>query len=310
MSAAINTVIWPGTPLESTRIVTLLGIRFWDLTLNLPIAEGLSVNLRQGNTAEPILGARLTSAGVYAFFGLPGLRAAEYPASSGTGPAQTFTYVVTVHDQLGRYLPAVLVYTLDQTGAVLIGGVPDSTPGPRIAYLFSAPTRIPPPGMAAVSAFLIDQDANAPAAWALVNVQVGSDPETWTGIADDSGTVMVLVPYPAAQSFLLGSPPGTGQANIDSETWPLTAEVQYSPGLLGYPLAGAPDLVWPWTDTPNLKDILQAQLPATIWAAAATPGNQFQATLTLGQNLVLRSSTGSPLSLSSSLNISQGASPP
>jgi hypothetical protein len=310
MSAAMNTVIWPGTPLESTRIVTVLGIRFWDLTLDVPIAGGLTVTLRLGNTGQPIRDATLTSAGVYAFFGLPGLRAAEYPGSSGTGPAQTFTYVVTVQDQLGRYLPTVLVYTLDQTGAVLIGGIPDNTPGPRIAYLFSAPTRIPPAGMAAVSAYLIDQTANAPAAWALVNIQVGTDPETWTGIADDSGTAMVLIPYPAAQSFLQGSPPGTGQANIADETWPLTAQVLYSPGLLGYPLAGAPDLEWPWTDTPNLKDILQAQQPATIWATPATPTSQFQATLTLGQNLVLRSSAGSPLSLSSSLNITQGASPP
>jgi hypothetical protein len=241
---------------------------------------------------------------------LPGLRAVEYPGSSGFGPAQTFTYVVTVQDQLARYLPTVLVYTMDQTGAVLIGGVPDSTPGPRSAYLFSAPTRIAPPGMAAVSAYLIDQDANVPAAWALVNIQVGGDSETWTGIADDSGSALVLVPYPVAQSLLLGSPPGSGQVNIADETWPLTAEVQYSPGLLGYPLAGAPDLVWPWTDTPNLKDILQAQQTAIIWADPATPTSQFQATLTLGQGLVLRSSAGSPLSQLSSLNISQGASPP
>src|SRR5580704_16782218 len=183
MGAASNTISWPGTLLESTRIVTPLGIRFWDLTVDLPIAEALTVCLRLANSAWPILTAKLTSSGVYAFFGLPGLHAVEYPGSSGFGPAQTFTYVVTVLDQLGRYLPTVLVYTMDQTGAVLIGGVPDNTLGPRIAYLFSAPTRIAPPGMAAVSAYLFDQNANAPAAWALVNIQVGSDPETWTGIA-------------------------------------------------------------------------------------------------------------------------------
>jgi len=114
-----------------------------------------------------------------------------------------------------------------------------------------------------------------------------------------------------AQSLLLGSPPGSGQTSVGADTWELTVEVAYSPGLLSYPLAGAPDLVWPWTDTPNLKDILQAQQPATIWADPATPVSQFPATLTLGQNLALRSATtGSPASLSSSLNISQGASPP
>jgi hypothetical protein len=63
-------------------------------------------------------------------------------------------------------------------------------------------------------------------------------------------------------------------------------------------------------ESPSRKDILKAQQPATIWADPATPVTQFQATLTLGQDLVLRSSQGSPGSLSSSLNISQGASPP
>jgi len=311
MGTAMQTVTGPGIPLECTRIVTPLGIRFWDLALNLPIVDGLTVNLRLGNSPWPILTATLTASGVYAFFGLPGLRAAEYPDSGGFGPARTFSYVVTVQDQLGRYLPTVLVYTLDQTGAVLVSGVPDPTPGARLAYLFSAPTRPAPPGMAAVSAYLIDQTANAPAAWALVSIQVGSDPESWTGIADDSGSALVLVPFPVAQSLLLGSPPGSGQIGISQETWPITVEVQYSPGLLGYPLAGAQDLQWPWTDTPNLKDALQNQQPATIWADPATPEAQFQATLTLGQNLVLRSSAaGSPPSFSSSLNITQGGSPP
>ena len=306
MATAINTLTGSGIPLESLSIVTPLGIRFWDLTLGLPIVEGLTVKLRLANSAWPVLTATLTATGVYAFFRLPGLHAAEYPSGSGYGPARTFSYVVTVQDQLGCYLPTVLVYTLDQTGTPVNGAA-----GIQLAYLFSAPTRTSPPGMAAVTAYLIDQDTNAPAAWAVVCLQVGSDPETWTGIANDTGSALVLVPYPVAQSLLLGSPPGSGQTNIGADTWPLTVKVAYSPNLLRYPLAGAPDLVWPWSDTPNLRDILQAQQPATIWADPATPVSQFQATLRLGQNLVLRSATaGSPASLSSSLNISQGASPP
>lgn len=306
MGTAINTATGPGIPLESLSIFTPLGIRFWDLTLGLPIDSGLIVELRLANSGWPIVSATRTASGVYGFFGLPGLRAAEYPTSAGFGPARTFTYVVTVQDQLGRYLPTVLVYTLDQTGTPVNG-----TAGIQLAYLFSAPTRTPPPGMAAVTAYLIDQDANAPAAWAMVSLQVGTDPETWTGIADDSGAALVLVPYPVAQSLLLGSPPGSGQTNIAADTWPLTVGVAYSPALLTYPLSGAPDLTWPWTDTPNLKDILQAQQPATIWSDPATQVSQFQATLTLGQSLVLRSATaGSPAALSSSLNISQGGSPP
>jgi hypothetical protein len=310
MATAINPVTGPGIPLETQTIFTPLGVRFWDLALNLPITDGLIVNLRLGNSAGPILAATLTYSGVYAFFGLPGLRAAEYPNGNGYGAARTFSYVVTVQDQMNRFLPAVLVYSLDQTGAVLVNGLPDPTQGARLAYLFSAPSRPAPQGFAAVSAYLIDQTANAPVPWALVSIQVGTDPETWTGIADDAGRALVLVPFPVAQSLQLGSPPGTGQVNIADETWPLTVQVNSSPGLLGYPLAGAQDLAWPWTDTPNLKDILQNQQPALIWSDPATSANQFQATLTLGQNLVLRSGSGSPVSLSSSLNITQGGSPP
>ena len=131
------------------------------------------------------------------------------PSGSGYGPARTFSYVVTVQDQLGCYLPTVLVYTLDQTGTPVNGAA-----GIQLAYLFSAPTRTSPPGMAAVTVYLIDQDTNAPAAWAVVCLEVGSDPETWTGIAHDTGSALVLVPYPVAQSLLLGSPPGSGQTNM------------------------------------------------------------------------------------------------
>jgi hypothetical protein len=310
MGTAISAASGPGIPLELTRTVTPLGIRFWDLTLNLPIAEGLTVNLRLANSPGPVLTATLTASGVYAFFGLPGLHAVEYPNGSGFGPPRTFTYVVTVQDQLGRYLPTVLVYTMDQTGAFLVNGTTDNTTGARLAYLFSAPTRSASAGFAVVSAYLIDQDAGIPAAWALLKVQVGDDPEVWTGIADDSGRALVIVPYPILQRLQFGSPPGSGQGSITGETWPLTVQVQYSPDQLGYPLANTADLTWPWTDTPSLKDILESQQTATIWADPETPLADLPATLTLGQDVVLRSAAGSPLSLSSSLNISRGTSPP
>ena len=311
MGTAISAASGPGIPLELTRTVTPLGIRFWDLTLNLPIAEGLTVNLRLANSPGPVLTATLTASGVYAFFGLPGLHAVEYPNGSGFGPPRTFTYVVTVQDQLGRYLPTVLVYTMDQTGAFLVNGTTDNTTGARLAYLFlgSNPKRVCRlrcrqrlsyrPGCGA-----------SPRLGRLLKVQVGDDPEAWTGIADDSGRALVIVPYPILQRLQFGSPPGSGQGSITGETWPLTVQVQYSPDQLGYPLANTADLTWPWTDTPSLKDILESQQTATIWADPETPLADLPATLTLGQDVVLRSAAGSPLSTSSSLNISRGTSPP
>jgi hypothetical protein len=311
MGTPANLSSGPGIPLEVSRIFTPLGIRFWDLTQDVPISDGLMVNLRLMNSPAHPLPAVLTPSGVYAFFGLPGLRAAEYPDGSGQfGPPRTFSYVVTVQDTLGRYLPAVLVYTLDQTGTVLVNGIPDPTRGARLAYLFSATTRPVPPGVAGVRADLADQSTKAPAVWAVIRVQVSGQAEVWTGIADDNGRVLVLVPFPVVDRLRLGSPPGSGQGNITGESWPLTVQVLYSPDSLTFPLATLPGLVWPFTVTPNLKGILEDQKPATIWSDPATPVKQLAASLSLGQDLVLRSGSSSPPSTSSTLTVSQGTSPP
>lgn len=310
MASAINTIYGPGTPLETSETFTPLGIRFWDLTQNLPINDGLSVTLNLAGSNAPALQAILTRSGVYAFFGLPGLWAAEHPTAAGYGPARTFRYIVSVEDLLGRYLPAVLVYMLDQTGTVLVNGAPDSTPGARLAHLFSSVSRPVPPGVGAIRADLIDQATGGPAAWAVLRAQISGDNEIWTGIADDAGRALVLVPYPVIQALQLGSPPGTGQGSITSQSWPVTIQIQYSPNQLSYPAANFSDAEWPWTDTPSLRDILWKQQPATIWTDPATSVAQLTATLNLGTDLVLRSASGSPPSPGSTLSISQGGSPP
>jgi hypothetical protein len=310
MASVTNTAYGPGTPLEVSQTFTPLGIRFWDLTQNLPINDGLAVYLRLENSNAPAVPAVLTRSGVYAFFGLPGLYAVEHPNPAGYGPPQTFRYVVTVQDLLGRYLPAVLVYALDQTGTVVVNGSPDPTPGARLAHLFSAVSRPVPPGVGAVRVDLLDQSTNQPAAWAALRVQINGETETWTGIADEAGRALVLVPYPVMQVLQLGSPPGTGQGNIAAQSWPLTVEVQYGPDQLSYPAADFTDVEWPWTDTPSLRDILWKQPAATIWTDPATPAGQLTATLNFSDDLVLRSLSGSPPSPDSTLSISQGGSPP
>jgi len=310
MGTAINTAYGPGTPLEVSQTFTPLGIRFWDLTQNLPIDDGLAVSLRLRNSNAPALPAVLTGSGVYAFFGLPGLYAAEHPGPAGYGPPRTFRYIVTVQDLSGRYLPAVLGYTLDQTGAVIVNGLPDTTPGPRIAHLFSSVSRPVPAGVGAIRAYLMDRDANQPAAWAVIRVQITGQTETWTGIADEAGRLLVLVPYPVMQVLQLGSPPGTGQASITTQSWPVTVVAQYSPDALTFPAADFPDVQWPWTDTPSLREILGKQQTAAIWMDPATPVAELSANLNFGADLVLNTASGSPPSPGSTLNISQGGSPP
>src|ERR1043166_5665192 len=115
MGAGINTAIGPGKPLEIFRLFTPLAFRSGDLTLNLPVIDGLAVTLWPANNPGQPLPAVRTQSGIYTFFGIPGMRAVEYPGAEGFGPSRTFSYIVTVEDTLGRYLPVLLVYTLDQT---------------------------------------------------------------------------------------------------------------------------------------------------------------------------------------------------
>ena len=310
MASAFNIVSGPGTPLEFSRTFTPLGIRFWDLTQNLPVSGTLAVNLQLANSNAPAIPAVLTRSGAYAFFGLPGLHAAEHPGPNGYGPPRTFRYIVTVQDTAGHYLPEVLVYTLNEAGAVIVNGSPDTTPGPRIAHLFSSVSRPIPAGVGAIRADLLDQDANQPAAWAVVRVQISGESETWTGIADQAGRVLVPVPYPLMQVLQLGSPPGTGQPNIATQSWPVTIEIAYSPDQLTFPAAAFQDVQWPWTITPSIRDILGKQQTATIWPNPAAPTTQLAATLNFGADLVLSSASGSPLTAGSTLKITRATSPP
>jgi hypothetical protein len=97
---------------------------------------------------------------------------------------------------------------------------------------------------------------------------------------------------------------------VSGHTWPLTIRVLYNPGKLTFPLADVAGAGWPFASIPNLKGILEDQTEAIIWADPHTHVTELTASLTLGQNLVLRSASVSPPSPSSTLNISQGISLP
>jgi len=306
MALATQMASGPGIPLEVSESLTFLGIQFWDMTQNLPIAGGLAVGLRRANSSAPALQAVLTRSGVYAFFGLPGLFAAEHPGPEGLGPPRTFRYVVTAQDLLGRYLPAVLVYTLDQTGALVTTGLQGALRAP----LFSAVSRPVPPGVGAIRADLLDRDTNKPAEWAVLRVRFTGETETWTGIADANGRALVLVPYPVMRILQLGSPPGTEQGNFSAQSWPVSVTVQYSPDQLSYPAAEFPDAGWPWTSTPSLKDVLGQQQPASIWVNLVTPELELNTNLVFREDLLLASVSGSLPSPESTLSISRAASPP
>jgi hypothetical protein len=303
----------PGIPLEQPFVFTVLGIQFWDQTLDQPITDGLTVTAQLRGTDYPLVTAFRTASGAYAFQGLPCLHDVEYPGGAtqvSTSPQKTFSFVITVSDSLERFLPTLfaLDLPLDYSGLFLSNEISSSPGVGARAYLFSAPTRAAAVGISVIRVDLWDHDRNQPAAYAALQVSIGG--QQWTGIADDQGRSQVQFPSPLLQSLSLGSPPGSGQGPTSSVSWPIQISVLYEPAQLRYLLQGVPDVVWPWNSTPSLKSILDGQQPALVWQQeVGPPVPQWSGTLSYGTPLILRTILSDPTQISSVLMISQNTSP-
>jgi hypothetical protein len=302
----------PGIPLEQVYVFTVLGIQFWDQTMDQPITDGLTVTAQLRGTSYPMVTAFRTASGAYAFQGLPCLHDVEYPGSATQGaasPQKTFSFVITVSDSLGRFLPTLfaLDLPLDYPGLFLSNETGSPGMGAR-AYLFSAPTRTADVGIGVVRVSLWDHDRNQAAAYAALQVSV--DGQQWTGIADVQGRSQVQFPSPLLQSLSLGSPPGSGGGPTSSVSWPIQISVLYEPGQQLFLLQNVPDVVWPWNSTPSLKSILHGQQPALIWQEqVGPPVPEWTGTINYGTPLIVRTSLSDPTQLSPVLMISQNTSP-
>lgn len=265
--------------IERQTIFTPLGIRFWDPATDSQVAHGLRVRAWPDGATEPIRTAFRTASGIYAFQGLPGLREVEYPAdSSGSAsPPVVQRFVVAVEDEQRRFLPVTMRVDLPFYGiypTALVASPPgEALPG---FLLFSAPWRTAT-ALAVVRADLVRESTGAAAAYAVLELDV-EDSGTWHGIADERGSVAVFFPIPPFQATPGSSPPGP-QAPPQAQQWQVAARVLYEPAHLETP-AGA--------DAPDLRTIL-TQAAGAIWATAAgAPAAALNATLSFGQDLILR----------------------
>jgi len=313
------TTTGPGLELETSVVFTPLGIQFWDFALDKQVGDGLQVAAQLKDADYAPVPAMRTVSGNYAFRGLPGLHAVEYPPISAPGstptsppssPPSTYTFGITILDTLNRFLPTVFSVDLPLSyPGLFLSNVVVSPPGTGAqAYLFSAPDRTVTTGMAAVRADVKDNSTGNPAAFAVLQVTIAG--QVWTGIADERGRVAVMFPYPLVQQLSMGSPPGTGQGPITNVSWPIQVGVLYQPARLRYPLSTSRDVVWPWTNTPSLKSILDEQQPALILQQeSGPPALQWQGSLNYGQELVLRTSLADPTQVSPDLWIFPATSP-
>ena len=267
-----------GPPLDVVTRVTPLGIRLWDFVTQTAVSEGLALSVR-GPAGPASVSIAINPSNVFVVSRLPGLAATEAgdgEAAFWASPPAAASYVITVDDSLGRFLPCS-VQVIAPTHGVLPSPcaagtwMPSMALGPAIP-LFSSPSRELLPGTAAVRAQIWDAVADAPAAYAMLEVDTGAPPAQ-RGLADDQGRVLVALPYPPLPTTL-SSPPGP-QA-LTALTWPVTPTVYYDTTAAATGTSGHPDLC-----------SLLAQAPATALATASPPSTLSTATLAYGSDLVL-----------------------
>ena len=304
-SAPVGVVLVEGLSPKPLRIVTPLGIRFRDVSLDKPITDGLVVLVKARHLDDSPRPLAANPSGVFGFHSLPLLHDVEYPSDSRASISRAPTaFVVMVADRLSRFLPVVFSVELPLAAAISPPVFDlDPDPAPVLdAYLFSAPTRPVTSGFAAVRADLRDRDTDTPAAHALVRVTLAN--RSLLGTADEQGRVLILLPYPLLERLRLGSPPGTGQQPPYQQSWPVSVDVWYRPDL-AKPFGTATVLPPPWTTLPGLKGILEGQDRALIWPTLAGPSvTTWASNLTYDHELVVRTET------TSQLWISRGVSPP
>jgi hypothetical protein len=265
--------------IERQTIFTPLGIRFWDPATDSQVAHGLRVRAWPDGATEPVRQAFRTASGIYAFQGLPGLREVEHSAHAGgsSSPPLVQRFVVAVEDEQGRFLPVVMRVDAPFYG-IYPTAVTASPPGEILPgfYLFSAPWRSATT-LAVVRADLVHETTGEPAAHAVLELDV-EDSGVWHGIADERGNVAVFLPIPPFQATLSSSPPGP-QAPPHEQQWQVTARVLYEPARLETPAGAA---------RPDLRTIL-TQTAGVVWASAGgASAAELSATLSFGQDLILR----------------------
>jgi hypothetical protein len=273
----------PVIVIEQTKIVTPLGVRFWDVAMSAPAGGGLSVVAYRDDWPELTWNAVEGRNGVYSFRALPGL---QY-ASSGMGDDAYWSthppnvpYLLSVTDPEDRYLPFQLSALLPCRGPIGIFASPlftGLTPDPTWIPVFSLSSRPISGPVGAIRAQLQDDTTGLPASWATMTAQ-STPGVAATGIADARGVISLALPYPEPRNFAFASPLGSS-VKLTDQTWPVDISVFYTPSASKGPAS---------TSLPFLEDLLQ-QGPAFAWAntAHSALGENFQ--LQFGNDLILRS---------------------
>ncbi|MCA1564713.1 MAG: hypothetical protein LC803_03455 [Acidobacteria bacterium] len=306
----------PVQVLERLTLVAPLGLRFHDAATGERVGGGLVVTVYPANNTAQRVAAFVNRSGTYVLHHAPGLRAFAHGAGddefwNNLPPTQTF--VVEVIDEERRFQPFLFEAELPAPRG-LFNWVSPFEPSPpaggQSVPLYSAPARAPRSGMAVVRADLWNAEANAPAAWAVVEARLDGQLHA-RGLSDARGSVALVFPYPkptdSPLSSPLASPPVNKNVPLLEQTWELTLNAGYAPQ--DDDAARQPS---PLPDLRAALDQLNAP-PAVLWADFAAEEELSGATLKYGQELILKSQdsiTVSPPAPQSVLFITPAGSPP
>lgn len=307
----------PVQVLERLTLVAPLGLSFHDAATGERIGGGLTVTIYPANNSAQRVAAFANRSGIYVLHHAPGLRALEQGAGDeafwkNLPPTQTF--VVEVRDTERRFQPFRFEAALPAPRG-LFNWVSPFEPSPPAEGnssipLYSAPARAPRSGMAVVRADLWDAQANAPAAWAIVEARLDGQLHA-RGLSDERGRVALIFPYPKPTDSPLASPIASPPVNKNvpllEQTWELTLNAGYAPA--DDDAARNPS---PLPDLRATLDQLNAP-PARLWADFAGQEELAGVTLKYGRELILKSQdsfTVSPPAPQSVLFITPAGSPP
>jgi hypothetical protein len=281
--------------IERITRVAPLGVLFWDAATARAVSDGLVVTYPAAGSDRP---RRSVANGSHVFpmQDFPGLRETEQGAGDEAfwaAPPVQRAYRIDVEDQLGRFHPFHFRADLPARDLFVehCSSPPGSPPaGVEALPLFATPGRPTPPATAAVRAQLWDVHADAPAAWARLDVGAAGR-RLASGVADARGQVLVLFPYPELQpSFALS--PTSPRGRFSDQTWELELAVFY-------PSVGAPP-----TSPGERRDLCDFlnQHPAALLDRLSPAVPLTRTRLAFGRALDLRTVGASVLFVSTSLS--------
>jgi hypothetical protein len=258
--------------LETVTLACPLAVKCWDEALSQPIWSGLSViawPLGAPQLAKAAVPSR--TSGAFSFAHMPGMYAYE---NGGSSPIRPF--VVRVTDTEGRFLPCQFQLPVPVDGLgwpACLGASSPPRPSDLMIPMFSAPQRRVPPELAVVRSDLWDAANQQPAAWALVEADIGD--QRYRGVANSQGRLLLAFPYPEPPAYIPGSLASPPLLPIDGRTWDVQLSASYQP----------------YVDTPEVPNLCEVldQPPATLWSDSSLTTTLSSLKFLSGHDLIARS---------------------